>query len=261
MLIMVGLTVLGLLIVFFAGRFITQTTLPEVSFEATSQNANQGLAQEPEPPGFEDAPDLTEPQLQDTLQALTNAVSQTDAIYSEEAYDADTLAGKGKGPGDNRMPGTGGDGVVERVPRWERWKIRFEPKGNDAYSAWLDFHKIRVGVLDQRNNQVHLAYDFHSGRKVEAAPPTQYRYPQWKLVMPVDPPLPGLTRELAQQAGISRHGSIILLFVPFDVERLLWTIENEHSDGRDVNTIRETIFRVQPDGAGFRFEVIDQKYF
>ena len=47
-----------------------------------------------------------------------------DVLISDEIKDA----GKGQGKGDSRMAGPGGEGVVERVPRWERWKIRFEPE-------------------------------------------------------------------------------------------------------------------------------------
>ena len=65
LLIMVGSAVAGLLVVFFATRqFPTIEPIPVVPVEATSANANQGLAEEPEPPGIEDAPDLSEPQLQ-----------------------------------------------------------------------------------------------------------------------------------------------------------------------------------------------------
>ena len=55
---------------------------PVVPVEATNPNANQGLADEPEPPGIEDAPDLSEPQLQDTLDALT-AAAMNDMILAD----------------------------------------------------------------------------------------------------------------------------------------------------------------------------------
>ena len=64
LLILIGAAVSGLLVVFFATRqFPTIEPIPVVPVEATSPNANQGLADEPDPPGIEDAPDLSEPQL------------------------------------------------------------------------------------------------------------------------------------------------------------------------------------------------------
>jgi len=51
LLIMVGVAVSGLVVVFFATRqFPSIEPIPVVPVEATSANANQGLAQEPDPP-------------------------------------------------------------------------------------------------------------------------------------------------------------------------------------------------------------------
>ncbi|QDS99498.1 hypothetical protein [Adhaeretor mobilis] len=262
MLVMVGLTVLGLAVVFFANKFSTPVRkLEPVMMEASSPNANMGISDEPEPPGVQDAPELAEPQLQDTLDALTATISTNAAILSDQAIDAADQAGKGDGLGDSRQLGTGGDGVVERVPRWERWKIRFEPESVGAFTAWLDQYGIRVGVLG-RDNQVHVAYDFNKGRKVESAPVKEYN--PWGRTVPSDGPMPALTKQLASKAGIASRGRYILLFFPFSVEELLWNIEKEYrvSKGHDdVNDVRETVFTVLPKGGGYDFEVIDQKYF
>ncbi len=262
LLIMVGVGVSGLLVVFFATRSFP-ITVPSlvVPVEASSPNANQGIANEPDPPGAEDAPDLTEPQLQDTLDALTAAVSMNEVLLSDEMIDAEKEAGKGKGLGDSRMAGPGGDGVVERVPRWERWKIRFEPESSASFVAWIDQYGIRIGVLG-RDNQVHVAYDFLKGRKVEAAPPKDYA--TWGRTLPADGPMPQLTLQLARRADIARHGSIALLFCPFSLEELLYRLENAYAaknEVTDVNKLRETVFTVIQERGNYTFQVIDQKYF
>jgi len=259
LLIMVGVAVAGLLVVFFASRtFPTIEPIPVVPVEATSANANQGLADEPDPPGVEDAPDLAEPQLQDTLDALTAAASMSEVLLSDEQIDAEKEAGKGKGLGDSRMAGPGGDGVVERVPRWQRWKIRFEPDSAGDFARWLDYYKIEIGVLG-RDNKVHFAQEISSSspKSTIGDPSKETR----GYTSAADGPMPSLTVQLARKAGIGRHGTIVLLFYPFDVESRLWTIENKYSDGRDVNTIRETVFTVVKDGKKYKFEVVDQKYF
>ena len=263
LLIMVGTGVLGLMVIFFTTRqFPSIEPIPVVPVEATSPNANQGLADEPDPPGVEDAPDLSEPQLQDTLDALTAAVSMNEVLLSDEMIDAEKEAGKGKGLGDSRMAGPGGDGVVERVPRWERWKIRFEPDSLASFTAWLDQFGIRVGVLG-RDNQVHIAYDFHNGPKVESSPPKDYF--AWGRTLPADGPMPQLTMQLARKADIARHGSIALLFCPFqEVEAVLYTLEKKYAEEQgvtDVNKLRETVFTVIKEGGKYAFQVIDQKYF
>jgi hypothetical protein len=259
LLVIIGATVFSLSIIFFANKF-TSTVEPIafVPVEASSPNANQGIADQPEPPGVEDAPELVEPQLQDTLDALS-MMSLEQALMVDEAIDAAEEAGKGEGLGDSRQAGPGGDGVVERVPRWERWKIRFEPKSSGEFAEWLDQFGIRVGVLG-RDNKVHVAWDFSKGApQVESKPPLDYN--AWGQTVPADGPMPKLTADLARKAGIMQRGPIALLFYPFEVESRLWTLEQAANKLRDPNKIRETVFTVIRDGGGFKFEVVDMKYF
>ena len=194
LLVLVGCTVLGMAVVFFTGKFVrTIEPIPVVPVEATSPNANQGLAEEPDPPGIEDAPDLSEPQLQDTLDSIAEAITK-EVLLSDEMIDAEKEAGKGKGLGDARMAGPGGDGVVERVPRWQRWKIRFEPDSARDFAEWLDYHKIEIGVLG-RDNLVHYAYDLSGAApKIKQASP---REETRGYTSAADGPMPTLTMDLA----------------------------------------------------------------
>jgi hypothetical protein len=258
-LILLGTAVVSLGVIFFANKF-TSTVEPIafVPVEASSPNANQGFAQDPEPPGVEDAAELMEPQLQDTLDALTT-MSLNEALLSDEAIDAAEEAGKGAGLGDARQAGPGGDGVVERVPRWERWKIRWEPNSAVDFAKWLDQYKIRVGVLG-RDNKVHAAWNFAGGNaQTAAADPKEYA--AWGQTVPADGPMPKLTSDLARQAGILAQGSIVLLLYPFEVEQVLWTMEQAKNPTKDPNKVRETVFTVIQGSGGFRFDIVSQKYF
>jgi len=259
LLVLVGLIVSGLMVVFVTNRsFPTIEPVPVVPVEASSATANQGFATEPDPPGQEDALDLTEPQLQTTLEALASASSIQKAVLSDEAFEAGEEAGKGDSEGDTRQAGNGDEGVVERVPRWERWKIRFEPKSANEFARWLDHHKIEIGVLG-RDNLVHYAVDVSSDSpSTRAAPSTEETRGHTSSA---DGPMPTLTMQLARKADVARHGQIVLLFYPFEVESVLWTIEKQYSKDRDVNTIRETVFTVVRGRKGFDFEVVSQKYF
>jgi len=262
LLIMVGVAVSGLLVVFFASRqFPTIEPIPVVPVEATSANANQGLADQPDPPGSEEAPDLSEPQLQDTLDALTAAVSLSEVLLSDEMLDAEKEAGKGKGLGDARLAGPGGDGVVERVPRWQRWKIRFEPDSAKDFAQWLDYHQVEIGVLG-RDNLVHFAYELRSNSpKSRSGDP---RKETRGYTSAADGPMPNLTNQLARKADILRHGSVVLLFYPFKVESILYTLEKQYAKEHgitDVNRLRETVFTVVQEQGKYLFQVIDQKYF
>src|SRR5687767_2164856 len=72
MLVVFGTLFVGLAIVFFSNKFGGKTVEPIafVPMEASSPNASGGVGDDPEPPGVEDAPDLSEPALQDTLAAV-----------------------------------------------------------------------------------------------------------------------------------------------------------------------------------------------
>jgi hypothetical protein len=259
LLILVGAFVGGLLVVYFANRsFPIVAPIPVIPVEATTANPNQGIATEPEPPGREDAPDLTDPQLQDTLETLSLAISESNVLISDEMIDDHLEAGKGAGLGDARMAGDGSGGVVERVPRWQRWRFRFEPASTAEFAQWLDFHKIEIGVLG-RDNLVHYAYDLSGAQpKTRTGEPTRDNR---GYTSAADGPMPGLTMQLARKAGVAEFGSIVLLFYPQEVENTLYLLEQAKAEGRNVNSIRQTVFTVTRQGAAFGFEVIEQKYF
>src|SRR5262245_33432070 len=216
-LVTVGATVACLALVFFANKFTsTPTPISIVPVEATSPTGNGGFGTDPEPPGVPDAPELSEPQLGETLDALMSvdllsAVSVSDAVVADQTIQGvGQAAGRGNGLGDARTPGPGNDGVIERVPRWQRWKIRFEPESKDDFEAWRDEDKVRVGGLG-RDNLVHVAWNFAGGAPpVEAKPPLDYG--RYGRTVPADGPMPALTNQLATEAGILRFGRIALLF-------------------------------------------------
>jgi hypothetical protein len=266
-LVTLGTLVGCLALIFFANKFTSppQTPIALVPMEATSPTGNGGFGTDPEPPGMPDAPELSEPQLGETLDALMSvdvlsAVSASDAVVADQSIEAaGQAAGRGNGLGDARQPGPGNDGVIERVPRWERWKIRFEPESEEEFAQWLDQYKIRVGVLG-RDNLVHVAWSFAGGApQTEAAEPKDYG--TWGQTIPADGPMPQLTERLARSAGIMPFGRIALLFYPFEVEQLLYTMERERNPTDDANKIRETVFTVVRDGQEFKFQIVDQKYF
>jgi hypothetical protein len=265
-LVTVGATVGCLALIFFANKYTTTPApIAIVPVEATSPTGNGGVSTDPEPPGSPDAPELSEPQLGETLDALMSvdvlsAVATSDAVVADQTIEAaGQAAGRGSGLGDARQPGPGNDGVIERVPRWERWKIRFEPDSAADFAAWIDEYKIRVGVLG-RDNLVHVAWNFSGGSpSVEAKPPADYA--AWGQTLPADGPMPALTANLARESGILAFGRIALLFYPWEVETLLYTLEKERNASGDANKIRETVFTVIREGDAFVFAVIDQKYF
>lgn len=250
LLVIMAIVVGSLAIIFFANKFSSKIEpIAFVPVEATSPTANQGFADEPDPPT---TMDLMEPELDETLDLIT---SLDEMLLPDEALQT----AQKESLGDARQPGPGGDGVVERVPRWERWKIRFEPRSPADFARWLDQYGIRVGVLG-RDNKVHVAWNFSKGAtQVESTEPKTYN--SWGQTIPADGPMPKLTQDLARKAGIMQRGPIALLFYPFEVEARLYTLEKEKNKFDDPNKIRETVFTVVEESDGFKFVVVDQKYF
>jgi type IV pilus assembly protein PilM len=255
LLIMIGAAVVALVIVYFARRLTAgQVAIPVKPVDVASRPADAafGLKRDLEPPGIEDAPELDEPKLHDTLNSVANAVSQRVAILSDENLDADSQPAKGKGLGDERMAGIGGEGDLLYEPQRQ---IRFEPQSNQEYARWLDFFGIELGVLG-RDNQVYYAYNLSQAKPdVRNGKPPQ----ETRLYMnSAGTPLAILDNRLARKAGIARHGSIVLQFYPPEAQAILFGLEQQAAGDRKLDVIRRTVFRVNRKGKTFEFSVDEQ---
>jgi hypothetical protein len=256
MLVIVSFTVAGLVIVYVARRMINaQVAVPfqPVSAAGRPADAAMGLKRDLEPPGIEEVPDLIEPQLQDTLSALSTAIAAKSALLSDEDIDSETEIGHGSGLGDNRRAGSG-EGSGPEEPRRE---IRFEPESLQQYARWLDFFKIELGVLGQ-DNKVYYAYNLsHDKPSVRVGDPTEDK----RLYMnPADTQFAALDRQLAEKAGVADKGQIILQFFPPETQAILFGLEQQRAGERKPEQIRRTVFRVTPVGDRFEFSVEEQSY-
>lgn len=249
-------TVVGLLIVYFARRLITtEVAIPVTPVDAATQpgDAAMGLKRDLEPPGIEDVPELVEPQLADTLTALTSAVTAKTALLADEDFDSDADLGHGHGLGDSRRAGAG-SGNGETEPQRE---IRFQPENLQQYAAWLDAFGIELGVLG-RDNKIYYAYNFtHAQPDVRVGEPAEEKRLYMNSALGH---FASLDRQLAERAGIADHGRIILQFYPPATQAILFRLEQQQAKGRRPEDIRRTVFRVTPKGDHFEFSVISQTY-
>jgi hypothetical protein len=275
LLIVTCVTVAALVIIYFTRRFI----LKEVALPVTpvarggggtgGEAGNEG-AGELEPPGIEEAPNIEEPQIRDTLSAVSRAVSTRTAILADEQIDEGVPPTPGAGAGDRRTPGYGGGrggGIGGGIgagfgpgratgPGEPRREIRFEPATLQEYAQWLDYFKIELGVLGQ-DNKVYYAYNL-----IQARPQVRVGEPasEQRLYMnPADSSFAALDRQLAAKAGIADKGRIILQFYPAEAQAILVGLEQNHG-GRKSEEIRSTVFRVTRKGSAFEFSVEEQSY-
>ena len=256
LLVIIGFTVAGLVIVYVARRMVPEVRavpFQPVSAAGRPADAAMGLKRDLEPPGIEEIPDLIEPQLQDTLSALSTAVAAKTAILSDEDIDSETDVGHGSGLGDNRRAGTG-EGSGPEEPRRE---IRFEPQSLQQYARWLDFFGIELGVLGH-DNKVYYAYNLSREKpNVRVGDPAE---DQRLYMNPVDTQFAAMDRQLAEKAGVADKGEIILQFFPPETQAILFGLEQQRAGERKPEQIRRTVFRVTAVGDRFEFSVEEQSY-
>jgi hypothetical protein len=250
---------LALLIVFLFRTFRpTITAKPVEMFDpGPLGEAPKGYADEPEPPGLEDAPELTEPQLQDTLTAISNAAATKAAMLSDEVLDAADRAGRGSGMGDARATGVGGGGG-EDSPK----EMKYEPASKADYAAMLDFFEVELGVLDPRTNKVYYAKNLNSPNPTtrEGVPGEEKRF----YFRTTGEPLKSMELELARDAGIMKAGGTILTFYPDERKGEIYGIERERMNENNIENrtqVKKTVYRFFKTGSVYDFEVESQTYY
>lgn len=263
LLVMVGVGVGALVIIWYANHLNRRNVPPfllPVNPASRPADAAMGLKEDIEPPGIEDAPELTEPQLQDTLTALSD-LSTKSALLADDAVDSDSEVGKGSGFGDSRQAGVGGDGPPVNEPQRE---IRFEPADRNEYARFLDFWKVELAVLDQRNNTVYYASNFTAGSPTtRSADPA--KNPENRVsFLSNGTAFEGLDRALVQRAGIANRGNIIIQFWPNESAGYLLGLENQamQKAGKTaLDQVQRSVFRVVRDGNEFTWELEEQLYY
>src|SRR5690606_9020219 len=87
LLVILGIVVGSLAVIFFANKFASRVQpIAFVPVEATSPTANQGFAEEPDPPADAEAMELIEPELEETLDILSE-LTLDEALLSDEALE------------------------------------------------------------------------------------------------------------------------------------------------------------------------------
>jgi hypothetical protein len=258
LLIFLGLLVTILFLVFLLQRLVrVQETVPvEYVEEAYGRGDHAaGFARDPEPPGLEELEQFDEPQVEQSLEAVTDVVTSVTAnLVSIEGAALPTTGGKGLG--DSRPPGPLGDGA-NVVPRSERWQIQY-PSGNlKHYTRILDFFKIELGVIGGGRKEVEYAINLSAKPTKRTGSPSEEArlYMTWRAGE-----MKEADAQLLSQAGINVNGAVQIQFLPKETENLLAASERQALGKRTLEEVQKTIFGVRPKGSGFEFYVIDQRY-
>lgn len=256
-----GVFVLMLFVVWLTMRMPERVKpiAPIIENAAGRADNAEGFERDFEPPGAEEVEDLEEPTLQDTIEAVTEAVSAVAASLDTMNTSA-SASTSGSGKGDSRPPGPEGEGE-DIIPRFERWQLNFAAKGIKPYSQQLDFYEIELGAIGGTQG-VDYATSLSTrpkSRHNDDSKAEKRLYFMWASASP----LKAFDIQLLGQAGISTGGRQILKFIPPDLENRLARTELDYAMAKGYNSVTQiakTVFISKSSGSGYAFEVTEQRY-
>ena len=259
-LVLVGMTVLALFIMWLTSQiFAGQASVPIVLEDIGTGEGQLGEGMQLEAPLMEQLgqeSDLEEPQVENMLAAVADAVASRAALLEDPMLGEETRMGPGGSTGDGRMLGPGG-GHGKGGGRARRWEVQFL-KGNtlETYARQLDFFGIEMGVLMPGNKLTYVSNLAKAKPDVRTGTADKEKryYLTWR-----QGELKQADVELLGRAGVAAEGKLILKFLPPEVESWLAEIEKARA-GAEAKRVRATHFGIQTEGDGYTFFVIEQSY-
>lgn len=257
-LIMTSALVLMLFIVWASTRVWTRPLAVEpqlIEPPAGGGNA-MGTARDLIEPGELEVDDLAEPELEQTIDAVTDAL--TTQLATLDSLGGEAVAStQGGGAGDSRQPGPGGP-ESDLIPRSQRWQVLFSSSNLDSYAKQLDFFGIELAAAGGDSNRIDYAFGFSDElqRREGTSAEEKRMYLTWRYG-----PLRNADIALLKRAGIQTRGRILMQFLPPQVENKLANIEKRHCEqqGITLKQVRKTVFGVKGIGGGYEFFVKEQE--
>ena len=244
LLVLLGLAVLIMFVIWLTNRiFMHHTPPPVLAADIGQPDDPWGGSDDIEPPAPQET-DILEEEVEETLEAVTDAIATRATMMSKR------VSGDGTGRGGS---GTGRG----RKGMGRNWEVQFA-KGNtlNVYARQLDFFKIELGVR-RSGNKIEYASNLSSRRPRARVGPTDQEkryYLTWRRGN-----LQQADRDLLNKAGIDPGRSPIFKFLPPEVEAMLLGLERDKAGSR-AKKIRMTRFGLLPDGDGYKFYVMRQTY-
>jgi len=222
-----------------------------------------GFERDFDPPGADEVEQLSEPAVEQTLQMVTEAISNISASLDtiESSMNA---TDKGLGRGDSRQAGAEGEGE-NIVPRSERWELKFSARDRKGYASQLDFFKIELGAIGGGIATVDYVTALASTPAKKSGKPKDEK--RLYFINKSENVLLQFEKQILQSAGVSSTGRQVLKFIPKETEGLLEQAEaayylQKRSKELRIADIAKTVFECRQvnKGSGFEFAVIDQRY-
>lgn len=222
----------------------------------TGDEKPEGFEDDAFEPGVEEFPEVETPQLAQSIEAVTDAVSSVRA-NSEKVSGDEPQMGKGKGFGarEGGPGGGGGDGV----PEFKRWKINYEAADIETYKQQLSFFGIDIGVVRRDNDDVYRISDPADKAEVIKSSRAQEKSLYFahikKRMMRWD-------EAIAASAGVDTQNANLIQFYPEKARARIRAQEAQFlaKDQRQLSDIRQTVVKLATLADGFDFVVEDVLY-
>lgn len=263
--IMIGLAVVMLGVIFYLKTLRPhdpiEIVLEEEKISGRGDHA-AGFARDLEPPGSEEAEQLNEPSVEQSLQAVTETLSSISASLDTMESGA-AASGQGSGKGDSRPPGPEGEGD-DIIPKFERWELKFTARDARSYAQQLDFFGIELSAVGGGKTEVDYAKNLGGTPQKRSGPSDQEK--RLYFMNQNEGPLLKYEREFMTKAGVATSGRLILKMISKDLETQLATLEQQYAikqTGKQVpaKELAKTVFDCQVgDNKGYVWVVVEQRY-
>ena len=207
-------------------------------------------------PGVEEFPEVDVPQLAMALEAVTDAVSSVRGSLEERSGTA-TKQGTGSGFGSrDGGPGNGGGGV----PEHKRWIIQYETDSLDTYARQLSYFDIDIGVINNLPNKIVRIHD--PGGTPSVIQSTREADSKTLRFVHKKPSLQRWDKTLATRQNVSLEDATTCQFYPEVTRQKIRLVEALalQAAGKTLIEVRNTTLKVEPEGDGFVFKVVDISY-
>jgi hypothetical protein len=242
--------------IFWVQPAVAVTVLEDVGGGGAGQLATG--QQDLEEPNPEELQELTEPPIEQTIQAISSVVSVQAQELDALQGDTSTGRGEGDGMGDGRGPGPGGPGTSDGIPAWERWEIRMSAASLPEYARQLDFFQVELGVAGGGIPTVEYISNLSAAKPtVRVADPKDERRLRF---LHRSGELRQADRELAAKAGVKTDGRIVFQFYSQQTYNTLLALEAARKGSRRIKEVRRTVFGVRGTAGKYEFYVLEQHY-
>lgn len=202
--------------------------------------------------------EVVEPAFQQTVSAVLNAVAVRQVDLNDPRVTEDFVDGIGgtRQIGTDKRPGIGVGPDLPGIPPQKRWDIRWGNRDSlKSYAKKLDFFGIELGVLGT-GTDVTVITELASARPTVMTISRAERQ-SWLFWSWIQGPRLEADLAMADRAGVATDGKTLIQFYSDATEQSLLNLEVNYR-GLQPSQIRKTTFEVVADGAGFRFEVVEQ---